>query len=691
MFGPLNLGSQLHEWSLTELQPPRPTPKTGRESPEQFRKRTGRCPPDMHWDGQACVPVRQLKTKPQEKPAPAGPARPRPPRPGEPGAPKPPEVVKEPPAPVPEPARAEPAAPAAPKPAMSFRDYAAKKWQDAKASLSKLPETLRTLPKKAGEWLGRAGERTQAFFTDRKYRHATVRAVGETLRELPRDVYDKAVHVAKHEAHEFKAAGRALRSLAKGGKLQERDWDALAAVTKHLALTTAAAAATASGIGIASALGKGLAKGFAAKVAGKVTEKLHAGEELSHLTHFFEAADDEERQEDEAMAYVAQLVARELAAELERGISDDMLEQIAGDAADEEEVDQKRQQEWMRMRPPLALGSQLFEWSLTEKPKRKKPKDRKSEEAPDQYKKRVGRCPPGYVVDPETDKCRPSEEPTTAPEPQTEPEKPTPAAAAPAAPTTEPTAPKTPPKKATPRPGEPGAPAKPVTVKEPGDLTDPKTGEAVKPMTPTDVQAFVVGADASPTEFRRRVAENPMELGRAAAADPSVVDQVRDRVKFDAKWTKQPLSKRERNIIQQLAKQHGFDADNIVRQFDQSEPEALDDETLANLQNTEAGQATSAEDAADRLKKKEADKARKKAKDAGKSDEEAEAAAIQAMKKADAFFGEMVTMFASGALLAAPLLLFLPAGPVLVGGGALMMVSHALGLSPVARRADARG
>jgi hypothetical protein len=646
-----SISSQLSAWSLQEAEP---APAGGTETPERYRKRTGRCPPGLRWNGKSCeLDILKNKTPPSEQPD-AKPAKP-------PKAPKKPKTPKEPKAPTEPKTPTEPTEPKAPSKRktapkhVSFKDYVGKKWGETKKTLKNLPSVLKKLPRRTAKWLKGAGASTQAFFTSKEHRNAAVRAVGQTLREAPADLYGKAVKVAKHEVHEFKHAGKALKKIAKKENLTKKDWDAISTVTKHIAITVAAAAATASGIGIVGAIGKGLAKNYAAKVAGESMKQIQTGEELSHLTHFFEAAgDDEEARTDRAMQYVAQVVANELAKELERGVPDEDLVQIATHAADEPGAAEAREEAWLRIRPSLSIGSLVQEWALHEQP------PTPGKEHPDKYKRRVGRCPPGYRVNYENGSCEKAD--ISVPEPFD-----TKAAVEPA----------------------PEEPRKAAPKDDKPKLADPKTGKLVSPMSAKQAAEFAVQADASPTEFREKIKTDPAALGRAAAADPSIVDAVKGMLTFEPKWTKGPLSEKELAVIRELAKKYGFDSERVEHQFDLSEPEALDDETLGKIGHTDVGQVTSAEDAANRMKKKAARQAQDLAKVRGDKEAETNELVDAAVEEAGAFFGELVGMFAAGSLLDAPLLLFLPAGPVFVGGSSLALVARALGVTPEIRKAVA--
>ena len=683
---PLNVSGQLSEW-VGEAEAPAATPD---ESPQHYRQRVGRCPDTMWWDGTKCVASNKIVKKQRRGPGQRAADADGDSKDAKTQADQQPQL----------------------KPDMSFKEFAAKRWNEAKKSLKDLPSALKKLPEKTSKWLKNTSEQTQAFFTDKPYRHAVTRSIGDTLLHLPKDAYEKVVKTGRHEVREFQHAGQALRKLATGKKTTEEDWDALVKVGRHMALTVAAAAATASGLGIVGATGKGLARGFGAKVVNHVAEQLHVGDELSHLAHFFqEGAREEDRQEDAAMEYVAQLIAKALADELNRGIPDDMLAQIANDAADADATSTTRQEQVESKRDPR----------------------QRRREQPDAYKKRVGRCPAGYVVDPETDSCQPADgagaqkkaaAPKDADQQIRDLLKDKAAASQfkqfksggfydqfrsqnPDYPVAKLPIGKILPdnlkgmtvgelakavadaSKAKGKEGKAKTPAEPGS--KPTDLKDPVSGKVVPPMTRAEAEQFSNDADASPTNLRSLVASSPIELGRAAAADPDIVDKVRDQIKFSAQWTKKPLSKREQSIISTLAKRHGFDADAVASEFANMDPKPVDDVTLGKLKNTDAGKATSAANAADRMKAKARAAAEKKALAQGASEEDGIEMVAAAVGKAASFFGEIISTFAAGALMAAPLILLLPSGPVLAGGGALMMVAHALGISPEARTVDLRG
>jgi hypothetical protein len=190
----------------------------------------------------------------------------------------------------------------------------------AMSMLSAAKTDAKAVAKAAKDWhpkvkakLQRMPNETKAFFTDPEFRRAASQTMGAMAKQGAKKLAKHAVNVAKHEVHEFKHAGEALKTLAKTRSFKKLSKDhkkALSTVTKHMAITAAASAATASGLGIPAAFAKGLARHFAAKMAGRVFEKLHLGDEISHISHLFHD-DQGDAEIDSAMTRVGELLAQE--------------------------------------------------------------------------------------------------------------------------------------------------------------------------------------------------------------------------------------------------------------------------------------------------------------------------------------------------------------------------------------------
>jgi len=338
--------------SILELRalvekPPKPT-KVGkspdRENPDQFKDRTGRCPPGFQWDGSKCKPGQTAPQKPasgngnnpaQKQSSPTAPAQ---------------------------------AAPTADKPKGFFgkaKAFALKKLKQAKTDATTVAKVTKDWGTKAQDLVTNAPHATKAFFTDDAYRRGAMMAAHSALTSAPGKLAKNAVKTVKHEIHEFQTAGGALKTLANKRSWKALDKDqkhALKTVAKHLAITIGAAAATASGVGIVAGTAKGLARHIAAKTLGSVLEKLHTAEELTHLAHLFHDAQGDAETE-AAMTALSKIVEAEVARALAAGVPPDELEALAGSVADE-----TPRQENMRMSisRPLNVGGQLHEWTFSE-------------------------------------------------------------------------------------------------------------------------------------------------------------------------------------------------------------------------------------------------------------------------------------------------------------------------------------
>lgn len=279
------------------------------ESPEQHRKRTGRCPPGLHWTGQKCGKPETPAKTPQEPKPKAAPEKPEPKKPQE------------------------------PKGILGKGKAALNKLKDAAlAILGQAKTDAEAVAAAAKDWgpkakakLERMPDEAKAFFTDKAFRNAALETTAEMARQAGKKIAKRVVATAKEEAHEFKEAGKALRSFAKTRSLKKippEEKKALGTVMKHMALTAAASAAVATGVKIPIVMAKGLAKHFAAKTVSKTAENLHIGGELTHLTHLFhDAAGDAE--DEAALTRLAELITKSVAEVMDQGISPEELEQLA--------------------------------------------------------------------------------------------------------------------------------------------------------------------------------------------------------------------------------------------------------------------------------------------------------------------------------------------------------------------------
>lgn len=185
------------------------------------------------------------------------------------------------------------------------------------------------------------------FFSDAAFRKKSLKSMGEGLRKSPKAFAKNLVKAAKHEVHEFKEAGAGLKALAKGQKLSQQQKTAIRKVATHLAISTAAAAATAHGLGIPLAIAKAMGRGLVVKAISPVFEKLHMADEVRHVTHLFHADDDimmrlaKAKDEDEAMEILGEQIALGMADALDAEMDARTLFDIASQAASEEAASEK--------------------------------------------------------------------------------------------------------------------------------------------------------------------------------------------------------------------------------------------------------------------------------------------------------------------------------------------------------------
>jgi len=114
--------------------------------------------------------------------------------------------------------------------------------------------------KSVGKSIKDAPKNVKRMLTDKDYRAEVGKKVGGALKKKAKTAWG----MVKHEAHEFKVAGKALKKLAKREKLNDDDKKAMKAAAKALAVTVIGTAAM-GGIGHLT-LGA-MAKHFAAETA----------------------------------------------------------------------------------------------------------------------------------------------------------------------------------------------------------------------------------------------------------------------------------------------------------------------------------------------------------------------------------------------------------------------------------------
>lgn len=209
---------------------------------------------------------------------------------------------------------------------------------DAQADAKAVAQVAKNWRPTAVDKLKKLPKAARAFVTDKGYRQAASKAMGGAAKQAAKAIGKRAAGVAKEEVHEFKEAGGALKTLAQKRSFKALSGEqkkALATVTKHMAITAAASAAVASGVGIPAAFAKGLGRHFAAKMVSRTAERLHIGAELSHIAQLFQD-EGEEAEMDAAMGHVGKIVAEEYAKELEQGIDPEELEQVVAQTPEEQ-------------------------------------------------------------------------------------------------------------------------------------------------------------------------------------------------------------------------------------------------------------------------------------------------------------------------------------------------------------------
>jgi hypothetical protein len=145
---------------------------------------------------------------------------------------------------------------------------------------------LKGVTEKARSALTNSPKAVQKFFSDDAHRRKVMQSLHKSMTEAPEKYAKKLIETAKHEVHEFKEAGGAIRDVLKGKKLSDKQKKAVKTVAIHMGITLAAAALTSTGVlAGAAAAGQAMAKHIALKAAANALGQLHVMEEVGHVGH----------------------------------------------------------------------------------------------------------------------------------------------------------------------------------------------------------------------------------------------------------------------------------------------------------------------------------------------------------------------------------------------------------------------
>jgi len=248
-------------------------------------------------------------------------------------------------------------------------------------------------------------------------------------------------------------------------------------------------------------------------------------------------------------------------------------------------------------------------------------------ETPDQYKKRVGKCPQGYTADPETGKC--SKISDTGPQ-------------------------------------------KPDSGAEKGAEKPPEEPKGAEPSEP------------------EKGAEKPPPPENAAEMSPEELDKVKDDYDWGAKASYEALDDETKDqILKNAADHHGVDAGELKDAFEKEKAQVVSDEMMDQLDDWKAEDAGQAfERIANGMAQHEKDKA---IEDGASEEEAEKIGRQVADENTGAFWKTLVGALVMGAPMAMPLLMLTPLGPIALAGGAVLALSGALGFKPQAKIVDFSG
>lgn len=186
-------------------------------------------------------------------------------------------------------------------------------------------KALATKSKKAAAAFKKLPAASKKFFSDPEYRKKTAKALAGKMRKTA----SSAVAHVKEEIHEFRAAGKAVRKLARGEKVSGHEKEAMKKAAKAIAMTVVGTAAF-GGLGHLT-LGA-MAKHFAAETAVKAVAKAAV---MSHLMYHGIPFLTEEEVDEKALEVWVKSLVNHIADEIEKIASMDedevaaLLEKIA--------------------------------------------------------------------------------------------------------------------------------------------------------------------------------------------------------------------------------------------------------------------------------------------------------------------------------------------------------------------------
>lgn len=184
-----------------------------------------------------------------------------------------------------------------------------------------LKDKLKGLSQGAKSFLAKAPKQVKQFFQDPDYRRESLQKLHAAMEGAPKKYGKKLIETAKHEVHEFKVAGGAVKDALKGKKLSDEQKHAVKTVAIHMGVTLAAAAFSTTGVLAGAAFaGKATAQHIALKAAARVLGQMHVmgeagvvGEGLLSLMSKI-GAKDKQDPEKILSALVIQAVQEELKA-----------------------------------------------------------------------------------------------------------------------------------------------------------------------------------------------------------------------------------------------------------------------------------------------------------------------------------------------------------------------------------------
>jgi len=156
----------------------------------------------------------------------------------------------------------------------------------AVSNKQKVVNVFNRLSDKAKALITSAPAAVQKFVADEGHRKKVLKDATLSVLKSPKAYAKNLVNTAKEEVHEFKEAGKAIKDVIAGKKLDAHQKKAVKTVAIHMAITAAAAALSTTGVFTGAAfVGKAMAKKVAMKAATKALEKVHLFGELHHISH----------------------------------------------------------------------------------------------------------------------------------------------------------------------------------------------------------------------------------------------------------------------------------------------------------------------------------------------------------------------------------------------------------------------